>query len=40
MATRDDVIPLETPYTDRNGTVHETLKRVSLLRGKTAFVCN
>jgi hypothetical protein len=28
MATRDDVIPLETPYTDRNGTVHETLKRV------------
>ncbi|KAJ7362819.1 cytochrome P450 [Mycena albidolilacea] len=27
MATRDDVIPLETPYTDRNGTVHETLKR-------------
>ncbi|KAJ6459049.1 cytochrome P450 [Mycena sanguinolenta] len=25
VATRDDVIPLETPYTDRNGTVHETL---------------
>ncbi|KAJ7240613.1 cytochrome P450 [Mycena haematopus] len=24
-ATRDDVIPLETPYTDRNGTVHETI---------------
>ncbi|KAJ6459004.1 cytochrome P450 [Mycena sanguinolenta] len=32
VATRDDVIPLETPYTDRNGTVHETL---TLRKGQT-----
>ncbi|KAJ6553292.1 cytochrome P450 [Mycena capillaripes] len=25
-AVRDDVIPLDTPYTDRTGTVHETLR--------------
>ncbi|KAF7333579.1 hypothetical protein MSAN_02416900 [Mycena sanguinolenta] len=25
VATRDDVIPLSTPYTDRDGNVHETL---------------
>jgi hypothetical protein len=25
---RDDIIPLENPYTDRNGTVHETIRRV------------
>ncbi|KAJ7289289.1 cytochrome P450 [Mycena rebaudengoi] len=28
IATRDDVIPLNTPYTDINGTVHETLRIV------------
>ncbi|KAJ7745985.1 cytochrome P450 [Mycena metata] len=28
VAMRDDVIPLENPYTDRNGTVHETIRRV------------
>ncbi|KAF7351552.1 hypothetical protein MSAN_01587700 [Mycena sanguinolenta] len=32
VATRDDVIPLESPYTDRNGTVHETLM---LRKGQT-----
>ncbi|KAJ7746014.1 cytochrome P450 [Mycena metata] len=26
VAMRDDVIPLENPYTDRNGTVHETIR--------------
>ncbi|KAJ7777801.1 cytochrome P450 [Mycena olivaceomarginata] len=26
VATREDIIPLETPYTDRNGTVHETIR--------------
>ncbi|KAJ6589747.1 cytochrome P450 [Mycena capillaripes] len=26
IATRDDVVPLETPWTDANGTVHETLR--------------
>ncbi|KAJ6607877.1 cytochrome P450 [Mycena sp. CBHHK59/15] len=26
VAMRDDVLPLATPYTDRNGTVHETLQ--------------
>ncbi|KAF8143513.1 cytochrome P450 [Mycena galopus ATCC 62051] len=31
-ATRDDVIPLETPYTDRNGKAHETLR---IMKGQT-----
>ncbi|KAJ7904039.1 cytochrome P450 [Mycena leptocephala] len=26
VAMRDDIIPLENPYTDRNGTVHETIR--------------
>ncbi|KAJ7826170.1 cytochrome P450 [Mycena olivaceomarginata] len=30
-ATRDDVIPLETPYMDRSGTVHETLRLGQLI---------
>ncbi|KAF7341217.1 Cytochrome P450 [Mycena venus] len=34
VAMRDDVIPLETPYTDRNGTVHETIRQVP----STAFL--
>ncbi|KAF7351505.1 hypothetical protein MSAN_01582800 [Mycena sanguinolenta] len=35
VATRDDVIPLETPYTDRNGTVHETL---TIRKGQTTVL--
>ncbi|KAJ7448998.1 cytochrome P450 [Mycena latifolia] len=31
VAMRDDVIPLGTPYTDRTGTVHETIRRAYLL---------
>ncbi|KAJ7289234.1 cytochrome P450 [Mycena rebaudengoi] len=31
MAIRDDVIPLSTPYTDVNGTVHESLR---ILKGQ------
>ncbi|KAJ6618483.1 hypothetical protein B0H10DRAFT_1947506 [Mycena sp. CBHHK59/15] len=27
VAMHNDVIPLETPYTDRTGTVHETIRR-------------
>ncbi|KAJ6528626.1 cytochrome P450 [Mycena vulgaris] len=35
VAMRDDVIPLETPYTDRTGTVHETIR---LTKGQTVVV--
>ncbi|KAJ7896534.1 cytochrome P450 [Mycena leptocephala] len=35
VAMRDDVIPLETPYTDRNGTVHETIR---LMKGQVVIL--
>ncbi|KAJ6568677.1 cytochrome P450 [Mycena capillaripes] len=35
VAMRDDVIPLGTPYTDRTGTVHETIR---LTKGQTVVV--
>ncbi|KAF8195296.1 cytochrome P450 [Mycena galopus ATCC 62051] len=35
VAIRDDVIPLETPYTDRNGVVHETLR---LIKGQPVII--
>ncbi|KAJ7749516.1 cytochrome P450, partial [Mycena maculata] len=34
-ATQDDVVPLAAPYTDLNGTVHETLR---VKKGQTMFV--
>ncbi|KAJ6533732.1 cytochrome P450 [Mycena capillaripes] len=34
-AMRDDVIPLETPYTDRSGMVHDTLQ---LVRGQPVVI--
>ncbi|KAF8143490.1 cytochrome P450 [Mycena galopus ATCC 62051] len=34
-AARDDVIPLETPYTDRNGKVHETLR---IMKGQSVVL--
>ncbi|KAJ7289232.1 cytochrome P450 [Mycena rebaudengoi] len=35
IAMRDDVIPLSTPYTDVNGTVHESLR---ILKGQDIFL--
>ncbi|KAJ6566323.1 cytochrome P450 [Mycena capillaripes] len=34
-AVQDDIIPLGTPYTDRNGTVHETIR---LTKGQTVVL--
>ncbi|KAJ7731078.1 cytochrome P450 [Mycena metata] len=39
VAMRDDVIPLGTPYTDRTGAVHETLRRADpLTKGQTVVI--
>ncbi|KAJ7806958.1 cytochrome P450 [Mycena olivaceomarginata] len=35
VAMRDDVIPLETPYTDATGTVHETIR---LTKGQSVVI--
>jgi hypothetical protein len=34
---RDDVITLETPYTDRSGAVHDTIRPVCRLNPYTAL---
>ncbi|KAJ7717342.1 cytochrome P450 [Mycena metata] len=40
VAMRDDVIPLGTPYTDRTGAVHETLRHTDplLTKGQTVVI--